>query len=97
MKTYVVEGARVDSRAALFAEFGRAVNGPDGYFGRNLDALADCLRGGFGTPEGEPFRFLVTDYEWVKAALSEESWNGLLAVFEESGIELILEPSDTAS
>jgi len=24
------------------------VNGPGGYFGADLDALADCLRGGFG-------------------------------------------------
>ena len=30
---------------------GEAVNGPGGYFGRNLDAFADCLRGGFGTPD----------------------------------------------
>lgn len=27
---------------------GEAINGPGGYFGWNLDALHDCLRGGFG-------------------------------------------------
>ncbi|WP_436502073.1 barstar family protein [Actinokineospora sp. HUAS TT18] len=27
---------------------GQAINGPGGYFGRNLDALSDCLCGRFG-------------------------------------------------
>ena len=45
------------SRSAndFYREIGSAVNGPGGYFGRNLDALADCLRGGFGTPDDRPF------------------------------------------
>ncbi len=90
MKTYVVDGSRIDSRLDLFAELGRAVNGPDGYFGSNLDALADCLRGGFGTPEDEEFRFVLDDAAHAEAALSERTWNGLLAVFEESGVELEL-------
>lgn len=31
MKTYVVEGSYVRSRADFFTELGRAVNGPGGY------------------------------------------------------------------
>jgi RNAse (barnase) inhibitor barstar len=88
MKTYVVDGSRIDSRTALFVEFGRAVNGPDGYFGRNLDALADCLRGGYGTPEDEPFRFVLTDYRRVRGLLTEHTWDGLLEVFRTAGVEL---------
>ena len=42
---------------------GAAVNGPGGYFGRNLDALNDCLRGGFGTPDDGDFVFEWRDHE----------------------------------
>ncbi|WP_327590963.1 barstar family protein [Nonomuraea sp. NBC_00507] len=30
--------------AAFYLAMGEAINGPGGYFGRNLDALDDCLR-----------------------------------------------------
>lgn len=35
------------------AVIGEAINGPGGCFGRNLDALADCLSGGFGRPDDD--------------------------------------------
>lgn len=34
-----------------------------GYFGRNLDAFNDCLRGGFGTPEDDDFVVEWRDHE----------------------------------
>jgi len=46
-----IDGRKVKSVKDFYREIGCSVNGPGGYFGRNLDALADCLRGGFGTPE----------------------------------------------
>jgi len=45
---YRLHGARVADEPTFWAELGRAVGAPDGYYGRNLDALADCLRGGYG-------------------------------------------------
>lgn len=48
---FVIHGERVKSLEDFYQEIGEAVNGPGGYFGANLDALWDCLRGGFGTPE----------------------------------------------
>lgn len=90
MKTYRIEGAAVGSKADLFTEIGRAVNGDGGYFGTNFDALADCLRGGFGTPENGKFRFVLTDYKQVKAALDEDTWRTLLDVFTSAGVDLWL-------
>ncbi|MBT0567703.1 barstar family protein [Williamsia sp. CHRR-6] len=60
---YQLDGSVIHDLADFYAEIGRAVNGPGGYFGSNLDALADCLRGGFGTPEDRPFVF-----EWRESA-----------------------------
>jgi RNAse (barnase) inhibitor barstar len=52
MTVYTIPGERVRSLESFYAVIGEAINGPGGYFGSNLDALADCLSGGFGTPEG---------------------------------------------
>jgi RNAse (barnase) inhibitor barstar len=63
--TFRIDGRKIKSVKDFYREIGRSVNGPGGYFGRNLDALADCLRGGFGTPENRPYQF-----EWEHSALS---------------------------
>ena len=52
-----IDGRKIRSAKDFYREIGSSVNGPGGYFGRNLDALADCLRGGFGTPENRPYEF----------------------------------------
>lgn len=91
MKTYRIEGANVASKADFFTEIGRAVNGDGGYFGSNLDALADCLRGGFGTPENRKFRFVMTSYRNIKEALGQDTWTTVLSIFVSEGVDLWLE------
>ncbi|MGX9296604.1 barstar family protein [Tsukamurella paurometabola] len=86
MKTYTVDGGRVTGAADFYAELGRAVNGPGGYFGSNLDALVDCLRGGFGTPEDEPFGFRLTHADDVRTALGPALYAEVLDVFATSGV-----------
>ncbi|MUM17609.1 ribonuclease inhibitor [Mycobacterium sp. CBMA271] len=88
MKTYVVDGSHIHSRADLFAELGRAVNGPGGYFGSNLDALVDCLRGGFGTPDDEPFRFVLHNVAQIASAVGKKDWAAIEEIFEEAGVPL---------
>jgi RNAse (barnase) inhibitor barstar len=41
----VIDGGEVLDGESFYCAIGEAVNGPGGYFGSNLDALADCLRG----------------------------------------------------
>ncbi|MES5820548.1 barstar family protein [Streptomyces sp. RG80] len=48
--TYVLDGSRITTLEDFWLVVGESI-GSDGYFGRNLDAFADCLRGGFGTPD----------------------------------------------
>ncbi|BDY28555.1 MULTISPECIES: barstar family protein [Mycolicibacterium] len=91
MKTYRIDGSKVGSKADFFTEIGRAVNGDGGYFGSNLDALADCLRGGYGTPDNGNFRFVLTDYKHVKAALGEDTWSTVLFIFASERVDLWLE------
>jgi RNAse (barnase) inhibitor barstar len=46
--TYHLDGRHVINIEGFYCALGEAINGPAGYFGWNLDALNDCLRGRFG-------------------------------------------------
>jgi RNAse (barnase) inhibitor barstar len=87
--TFRIDGRKIKSTKDFYREIGIAVNGPGGYFGRNLDALADCLRGGFGTPEDRPYEFV-----WEHSAQSRRRLpsfvDSVRGVFEEAGVALIL-------
>lgn len=73
-----LDGQYVTDYPSAFIALGEAINGPGGYFGRNVDALSDCLCGGFGV-EG-PFvlrwhnsgvaRHHLTAQEWRRESLS---------------------------
>ena len=47
----VIDGSRVWSLESFWDEVSRSLI-PGGWWGRNLDAFNDILRGGFGSPEG---------------------------------------------
>ncbi|WP_406012720.1 barstar family protein [Streptomyces sp. NBC_00984] len=70
--TYLIDGSRVTGLEQFWEVIGEAVNGPGGYFGRNLDALADCLRGGMGTPDDGDFVFEWRDHALSARALGHE-------------------------
>lgn len=70
--TYVIPGAEVTDLERFWQVMGKAVNGPDGYFGRNLDAFADCLGGGFGTPDDGDFVIEWRDHALSRRALGHQ-------------------------
>ncbi|MDG4828512.1 barstar family protein [Solwaraspora sp. WMMD1047] len=43
-----IHGSRMATVSGFYCELGEAVNGPGGYFGSNLDALADCVSSNYG-------------------------------------------------
>ncbi len=92
-QVFRIDGNKVDSVAGFYREVGEAVNGPGGYFGGNLDALADCLRGGFGTPTDRPFLF-DWDHSAPARRVLEAERRGFVAavreVFDAAGIPLRL-------
>ena len=91
-----LDGRKIKSVKDFYREIGCSVNGPGGYFGRNLDALADCLRGGFGTPENRAYEF-----EWEHSAVSRRFlidarrgqrpfFDSVRDVFDDAGVTLNL-------
>ncbi|CAM5572387.1 hypothetical protein GCM10010329_72370 [Streptomyces spiroverticillatus] len=85
--TYTLHGKHVTDRSALFLALGEAINGPGGYFGGNLDALNDCLRGGFGATA--PFTLEWEDSEVARTHLVAY-FDSALDVFREHSVELRL-------
>ncbi|MFB7182501.1 barstar family protein [Streptomyces sp. NPDC056257] len=47
-EVFTLDGRHIVDKDSFYCAIGEAVNGPGGYFGWNLDALEDCLRGGWG-------------------------------------------------
>jgi RNAse (barnase) inhibitor barstar len=90
-----IDGRKIESAKDFYREIGSAVNGPGGYFGRNLDSLADCLRGGFGTPENRPYQF-----DWQHSAVAQRHltevhqgrplFAAIQEVFDRAGVPLNL-------
>ncbi|WP_097239016.1 MULTISPECIES: barstar family protein [unclassified Streptomyces] len=60
--TYVIDGRKIGTLEDFWDVVGQEI-GDDGYFGRNLDAFADCLRGGYGTPDDEDWVIEWRDHE----------------------------------
>ncbi|WP_234343467.1 barstar family protein [Streptomyces sp. WM6372] len=96
-QVFALEGHRIVDMDSFYCANGEAINGPGGYFGWNLDALDDCLRGGWGaTP---PFTLQWESSAEATAHLMDSRSpraNGaavfdlLLEIFEERGVRVVL-------
>lgn len=98
---YVIDGSRISSLDDAFELIGEAVGGPGTYFGKNLDALSDCLVGGYGTPEDRRFRFVLEHSEIARAALGyEETLTWLrqkLLICHPSNVDVVQSEIDAAA
>lgn len=101
--TYHLDGRFVTDIEGFYCALGEAINGPGGYFGWNLSALDDCLRGRWGA--GTPFRLiwhhadvarrhLVPGYD--RPSCTRRTWGPaitlryLLDLLTESGVDVDL-------
>ncbi|MGI5491474.1 barstar family protein [Microtetraspora malaysiensis] len=53
-RTYHLDGSNVVDKMSFFCAMGEAINGPGGYFGWDLNGLADCCKGRFGATPPSP-------------------------------------------
>lgn len=83
----VLDGRGVVDVDAFYCALGEAVNGPGGYYGWNLDAVVDCLRGGWGaTP---PFTL-----RWLESSVARQrlpEFETVLEILREGGVDVRLE------
>ncbi len=96
-QVFALDGRHIVDRDTFYCAIGEAINGPGGYFGWNLDALDDCLRGGWGATT--PFTLHWDFSAEARTRLAERVPAGdrelalfdlLLEIFEERGVSVIL-------
>ncbi|MFD2468986.1 barstar family protein [Amycolatopsis silviterrae] len=76
-----LNGSRFSTTAGFYCALGEAVNGPGGYFGSSLDALADCIR---SSREFKPLSGVVWgDFEVSEKVLGVAFVNAVLDVMRE--------------
>ncbi len=65
----MLDGAKIRTLEDFWVAIGEAVNGRDGYFASNLDALDDSLGGGMGNPEDGRCTFVIHEAAALRHAL----------------------------
>ncbi|SHF92587.1 barstar family protein [Streptoalloteichus hindustanus] len=88
---YELDGSHIVDEDSFYCALGEAVNGPGGYFGWNLDALDDCLRGRWGATK--PFTLHWNHSDIARTHLAEESVtiSGATTVLFEYIVEILRE------
>ncbi|MFC3988668.1 barstar family protein [Actinoplanes siamensis] len=76
-RTYRLDSRHVTDLNGFYCALGEAVNGPGGYFGWNLDALIDCLRGGWGARRPFRLEWSPTGGDWHEPVLRILAENGV--------------------
>ncbi|WP_017598872.1 barstar family protein, partial [Nocardiopsis lucentensis] len=66
---YHLDGRSVTDVPGLHCALGEALNGPGGYYGWGMDAMCDCLSGGFAVEP--PFRLVWHDARASRRALAD--------------------------
>lgn len=81
-----LDGANIFTKSSFYCALGEAVNGPRGYFGSNLDAVADCL-----SPEGTaPLSSIVwRNYQASRDHLGDDFMESIHSVMREFHVEVI--------
>ncbi|KOG44873.1 Barstar domain containing protein [Streptomyces virginiae] len=96
-QVFTLNGRHIVDKDSFYCAIGEAINGPGGYFGWNLDALDDCLFGGWGATA--PFTLHWDSSAEARARLVERLPVGdrevalfdlLLEIFEKRGVSVIL-------
>lgn len=96
-QVFTLDGRHIVDRDSFYCAIGEAINGPGGYFGWNLDALDDCLRGGWGAIA--PFTLHWDSSAEARARLAERVPAGdgevllfdlILEILDERGVSVIL-------
>ncbi|HAO06666.1 MAG TPA: hypothetical protein DCQ50_06670 [Chryseobacterium sp.] len=83
-----LDGNDFNNLDEFFCSFGEEVNGIGGYFGRQLYALYDCLRGDFGVKT-------ITEITWYNhhrnKKLLRSNFDKILHIFQEFEIKIYLQ------
>ncbi|MEV7844562.1 barstar family protein [Streptomyces cyaneofuscatus] len=81
-----LDGGQIFTKSGFYCALGEAVNGPGGYFGSNLDALADCISSSFG--EGPPARIVWRNFQASQESLDHAFLDSIVDLMSEFHVDL---------
>jgi RNAse (barnase) inhibitor barstar len=81
-----LDGAQISTKSGFYCALGEAVNGPGGYFGASLDALAECISSSFG--EGPPARIIWRNFHASQERLDRAYLDSIAGVMREFNVDL---------
>ncbi|MEV0675292.1 barstar family protein [Actinosynnema sp. NPDC050436] len=82
-----LDGSRITTKEGFYLTLGEAVHGPGGYYGSNLDALADFLSSEVG--ETPPVQIVWQDFEVTRRAVDEVHLTAIMEVLREFGVVVV--------
>lgn len=83
-----INGDHFNNLDEFFCTLGEEINGVAGYFGRNIPALYDCLRGDFGV---ESIKKLTWKNHQKSKKLFKSKFNSILQTLEDFDVEIDLQ------
>lgn len=83
-----INGDHFNNLDEFFCTLGEEINGVSGYFGRNISALYDCLRGDFGV---ESIKKLTWKNHQKSKKLFKSKFNSILQTLEDFDVEIDLQ------
>ncbi|MFK4087815.1 barstar family protein [Kribbella sp. NPDC020789] len=86
---HVFDSRNVFNEGSLYCELGESINGPGGYFGANLDGLADCLA--FSRGSEASFRVVWQHFSLAQERLGAALVEPVVATLSEFGVEVELQ------
>ncbi|MBL7498718.1 barstar family protein [Frankia sp. CNm7] len=83
-----LDGAQISTKPGFFCALGEAVNGPGGYFGSNLDAMADCISSSFR--EGSQMKIVWQDFRMSQESLGRAFVDSVMEVMREFKVDVAI-------
>ncbi|MFE4592146.1 barstar family protein [Streptomyces laurentii] len=83
-----LDGARISTKPGFFCAIGEAVNGPGGYFGSNLDALADCISSSLS--EGPPLKIVWRNFRASQESLDRAFIDSIMEIMCEFSVDVTI-------
>lgn len=82
-----IDGNEFHNMDGFFCALGEEIHGPGGYFGRNINAMYDCFRGGFGVKS-------ISGLTWINHQKSKKLFKSkfkeIIEIFEDFNVKVIL-------
>lgn len=81
-----LDGEHISTKSGFYCALGEAVNGPGGYFGSNLDALAECISS--SSAERPPLKIVWRNFQTSQNSLDPAFLESVMGIMREFRVDV---------